>query len=102
MQGKFDNTTIILMGCDGLTFDATAKAFVKKGASTVIGWDGLVSAPHTDATIQSLLPKLVSDKLTFGEAIKRAATEVGKDPSYDNSLKVYPPEAEDRTLLPSG
>jgi hypothetical protein len=101
MQGKFNKTTIILMGCDGLLFDGTAKAFLKKGATTVVGWDNLVSASHTDAAVESLLPKLVSEKLTFATAIKRTMTEIGNDPGYDNTLKVYPSEAENRTLLQS-
>ena len=102
MQGKFNNTTIVLMGCDGLTFDTTAKAFLKKGAGVVIGWNSLVSATHTDAAMQSLLPKLVSQKLTFGQAISQTMAEIGKDPSYDNALEVYPPDAESRTLLQTG
>ncbi len=102
MQGKFNGTTIILMGCDGLTFDTTAKAFVKKGASAVIGWNSLVSAPHTDAAIESLLPKLATQKLAYGEAISQTMTEIGKDASYDNALKIYPADAETRTLLPTG
>ena len=79
MQGKFNNTTIVLMGCDGLTFDTTAKAFVKKGAGVVIGWNSLVSASHTDAAIQSLMPKLASQKLTFSQAISQTMAEIGKD-----------------------
>jgi hypothetical protein len=101
MQGSFNKTTIVLMGCDGLLFDGTAKAFAKKGAGVIVGWDSLVSAAHTDAAMQSLLPKLVSGKLTFGEAIKQTMAEIGKDPAYDNTLKVYPSGAEDRKLLPS-
>ncbi|MGA2284979.1 MAG: hypothetical protein ABSG55_01750 [Dehalococcoidia bacterium] len=102
MQGKFNNTTVVLMGCDGLTFDTTAKAFVKKGAGVVIGWNDLVSATHTDAAIQTLIPKLASQKLTYGQAISQTMAEIGKDPSYDNALKVYPSDAENRTLLPTG
>ncbi len=102
MQGKFDHTTIVLMGCDGLTFDTTAKAFEKKGAGVVIGWNSLVSASHTDAAIQSLIPKLATNKLPFGQAISQTMAEIGKDPSYDNALEVYPPDAASRTLLPTG
>ena len=98
MQGDFDKTVVVLMGCDGLLFDGTAKAFVDKGAEAVIGWDSLVSAPHTDKAVESLLRKLVRERLTLGEAIRRTMAEVGSEPAYDNALKAYPEEAKDRTL----
>jgi hypothetical protein len=101
MQGSFDKTVIVLMGCDGLLFDGTAQAFVDKGAGAVIGWDSLVSAPHTDRAIESLLQKLLPERLSLGEAVTRTMAEVGSEPAYDNTLKVYPPESAER-MLPRG
>ena len=98
MPGSFDKTVMVLMGCDGLLFDSTAKAFVDKGAEAIIGWDGLVSAPHTDEAIQALLQKLVPGRLSLGEAVKRTMSEVAPEPAYNNTLKEYPQEAEDLKL----
>ena len=98
MQGSFDKSVLVLMGCDGLLFDGTAKAFVDKGAGAVVGWDSLVSGPHTDEAIESLLQKLLPGRLSLGEAVKRTMAEVGTEPAYNNTLKVYPDQAEDRTL----
>jgi flagellar basal body-associated protein FliL len=98
MQGTFDKTVIVLMGCDGLLFDGTAQAFIDKGASAVIGWDSLVSAAHTDMATQTLLQKLISERLSLGEAVKRTMSEVGSEPGYDNTLKLYPQDAEERKL----
>ena len=98
MAGSFDKTVIVLMGCDGLLFDGTAQAFVDKGAGAVVGWNSLVSAPHTDKATQTLLQKLISERLSLGEAVKRTMSEVGSEPGYNNTLKVYPQDAEDRTL----
>lgn len=98
MRGSFEKTVIVLMGCDGLLFDGTAQAFIDKGVGAVVGWDGLVSAAHTDKATQSLLQKLVPEGMPLGEAIKRTMAEVGAEPAYGNSLKVYPQDAEDRTL----
>ena len=98
MQGNFDKTVVVLMGCDGLLFDGTAQAFVDKGADAVIGWDNLVSAPHTDKAVENLLQNLLPKRLPLGEAVKRTMTDIGPEPAYDNALKVYPPDAEDRTL----
>ena len=98
MPGKFDKTVVVLMGCDGLLFDGTAKAFVDKGADAVIGWDSLVSAPHTDKAVKDLLQNLLTERLSLGGAVKRTMSEVGSEPAYDNALKVYPADAESKTL----
>jgi hypothetical protein len=93
MKGRFDGATVILMGCDGLTFDATAAAFIERGAGAVVGWKGLVSAAHTDAATESLLQHLVVDRHGLREAVTQAMTEVGPDPAYGSELLIYPPEA---------
>ena len=40
MLGQFHGTTVIMMGCDGLTYDSAAQAFIRKGAKVVFGWRG--------------------------------------------------------------
>jgi hypothetical protein len=98
MRGSFDGATIIIMGCDGLLFDNTPKALVDKGAKAVIGWDGLVSAAHTDEATERLLQYLVVDGLPMGEAVQKTMAEVGTDSEYGNSLRVYPEEARSLVL----
>jgi len=91
-KGKFQGTTIILMGCDGLKSDAMAEAFVQKGAKAVVAWDGLVSPQHTDAAIERLLQHVLKDGLPLQEAVAQTMAEVGPDPSYDSVLSLYPSE----------
>ena len=93
MRGSFDGATIIMMGCDGLLFDNTPKALVERGAKAVIGWDSLVSAAQTDAATERLLQHLAVEGLPLGEAVQKTMAEVGTDPSYGASLKVYPRDA---------
>ena len=93
MKGKFNGTTVILMGCSGLASDRTAAAFVGKGANTVVGWSDTVSSSHTDAATERLLEHLVIDKLAAQEAVSRTITEVGPDPSYGSTLLGYPSTA---------
>ncbi|MDI6858188.1 MAG: hypothetical protein QME71_07755 [Dehalococcoidia bacterium] len=88
MEGDFGGALIVLMGCDGLTTDRTAAAFVAKGAGAVIGWDGLVTADHTDKATASLLRHLLIEGLTAEEAVEAAASEVGPDPAYGSTVKV--------------
>ena len=79
-----------MMGCDGLTMDATAKAFVDKGAKAVVGWSGRVSASHTDAATEQLLGHLLMERLPTGDAVAQTMAEVGPDPTYGSTLRLYP------------
>jgi hypothetical protein len=92
MEADFPDTTIIIMGCDGLRSDKIAEAFVQRGAKAVVAWDGLVSSAHTDAATERLLQYLLIDELTLQEAIAQTMAEVGPDPTYDSTtLLLYPP-----------
>lgn len=92
MKGDFPDTTMIMMGCDGLSSDTIAEAFVEKGANAVVAWDGLVSSSHTDAATQHLLHHLLIDGLTMQEAVTQTMAEVGPDPSYGSTPLLYPSE----------
>jgi hypothetical protein len=98
MKGRFDGTTIVLMGCNGLTTSRTAEAFIEKGARAVVGWSDLVSAGHTDEATERLIQHLVVDRLTLGQAVQKTNAEVGPDPAYGSVLQIYPPEAAASTI----
>lgn len=87
MRGNFTGTTIIMMGCDGLTTNKTAEAFLWRGAKAVVSWDGKVSASHTDRATGRLLELLELDGLTPEDAVAQTADEVGADPSYGAELR---------------
>ena len=93
VQGGFGGATVILMGCDALRSDAIASAFVDRGAKAVIGWNGPVSADHTDQATEHLLQHLVVDKLGVQEAVAKTMSEVAADPSSGSELRYYPAEA---------
>jgi hypothetical protein len=90
MRGGFQDATVIMLGCDGLVTDATAEAFVRKGAEVVVGWNGRVSARHTDEAAEHLLRHLLTDRLSIGEAVARTMADVGPDPALGSTLVVYP------------
>lgn len=92
MRGQFDDSTVILMGCNGLTSNTMAKAFVQKGAKIVFSWDGLVTGTHTDAATERLLQHYLVEGLSAEEAVTQTMAEVGPDPFYDSVLLSYPPE----------
>jgi hypothetical protein len=90
MRGKFDRTTVILMGCSSLASEKTAAAFVDRGAGAVIGWSDTVSPEHTDAATERLLQLLLKDHLPPAEAVEKTMAEVGPDPSFDAVMRSYP------------
>lgn len=92
MKGRFDGTKIVLMGCSGLITDTTADAFIRKGAKTVVGWSGRVSAEHTDAASETLLRHLLLDGLPITDAVTQTMADLGPDPEYNSALLVYPPK----------
>jgi hypothetical protein len=92
MRGRFDETLIVMMGCDGLRSQETAQAFLDKGASAFVSWSRSVSATHTDAATQRLLEKLLIEGLPVADAVAQTAAEVGPDPVYEAKLRMLPDE----------
>ncbi len=88
MEGAFDDTLIVMMGCDGLRSQRTAQAFLDKGASAFVSWSQPVSASHTDAATERLLENLLREGLDASEAVGRTASEIGPDPFYDAELRI--------------
>ena len=91
MNGRFQNTTVIMMGCEGLHKPVMAKAFVEKGAKVYISWNKPVLASHTDQATTHLLQHLLIEKQTLKESIEETFKEVGSDPAYKSLLVYYPP-----------
>lgn len=90
MNGRFENTRIIMMGCDGLTYTGMAEAFIEKGAKVYVSWNGPVSASHTDSATTTLLKHLITEKQTMKQAVTETMKEVGPDPEYESILQCYP------------
>jgi len=90
--GNFQNTIIIIMGCDGLKYNIMAEAFIGTKAKVCIGWNGLVGAPHTDHATTRLLQHLTQGN-TVEEAVDKTMDEVGPDQEYESVLTYYPKNA---------
>ena len=88
MNGSFDGALVVLMGCNGLRTRTAADAFVEGGAGAVVGWDGDVSADHTDAATERLLGKLVTRGLPLQRAVAETRVEIGPGPAYGAELRV--------------
>ena len=98
MKGDFQNSVIIMMGCEGLNNTLMAEAFVEKGAKVYISWNQQVSASHTDTATTQLLQHFLIEKLTLKHSVQETSKEVGFDPAYNSLLIYYPLEVEEQTI----
>ena len=86
MVGRFDDTLIIIGGCQSLGTPDLAQALIARGASAVVGWNDWVDLSHNDQALLHLLRGLTTEKLTLEQAVRKTMNEIGPDPVYDSSL----------------
>jgi hypothetical protein len=79
MNGRFEDTTIILMSCNGLRngYYGTAHAFEEKGVRVFISWDEWVDFENNDRATSLLLRYLLSENDTVNVA-------TGRIPAYQS------------------
>ncbi|MEM2995282.1 MAG: hypothetical protein QXI91_04620 [Candidatus Bathyarchaeia archaeon] len=90
MSGRFEDTVIILMSCNGLKtgYTKTAEAFIEKGVKAFISWDGWIDKFDNDNGIALLLDYLINQNNTIAEAVRKIPeyfTDLGK-----SRLDYYP------------
>jgi hypothetical protein len=103
MSGRFDDTVIILMSCNGLAwgYDSTAQAFEQKGAKVFISWDWWTNSTKNDNAIALLLKYLIDDNDTIEQAVLKIPPqynpEYGPNPStgLPYSTLTYDPISND-------
>ncbi len=92
MKGSFDGAVVVMMGCTGVK-KCAANAFVQKGARAYIGWNGSVSASHTDRATIHLLRQLLEEDHSVNAAVMQTMKTVGPDPRYKSTLLYWPIKA---------
>ena len=98
MEGEFDNTVIIMMGCSCLYLEDLAQAFINKGASAYLAWDAAVDLDYVDKATPYLIRQLCVDKVTVGKAVASTMNVVGPDPKYGAVLQYFPPQSANKTI----
>jgi len=98
MKGKFDDTAMIMMGCSCLYIEDLARSFIKKGASTYIGWDASVGLDYVDNATMNLIGNLCTKGMTLHQAVAKTIAQNGADPNYGAVLKYYPSQNGNQTL----
>jgi hypothetical protein len=90
MVGKFPGSIIVIGGCNTLENTSLADSLVKRGASSILGWDKLVESGHNDRVILETLRSMLVDKADAKEAVQSAMQIFGPDPQYSAELDYYP------------
>lgn len=98
MEGKFNNTVVIMMGCSCLYLDDLAQAFIDKGASAYLAWDATVALDYVDEATPYLLRQLCLEKVSIKKAVASTMNAVGPDPQYKAVLGYFPPSSGGKTL----
>jgi hypothetical protein len=101
MEGEFDDAVIIMMGCSGLFLRDLAEAFVDKGASVYVAWNGTVELYYVDRATPYLVKQLCSGNMTVREAVDSTMDVIGPDPEHKAGLDYYPSypsDSGDKTL----
>jgi hypothetical protein len=87
--GDFGGALVVLMGCGGEGSAAMAQAFLDKGARSVVTWNDLVSAQHTDNATTRLLDNVLVSHRSIGDAVADTMASVGPDPAFQARLHLY-------------
>jgi hypothetical protein len=101
MNGHFENTLIIMMGCDGLGVNGTyvylglAEMLVNNGAKAYVGWSWGVTASGSDNATLQLLQRLLVQREMLGDAI----ASIPLDPITRAKLVGYP-NSEGSFIIP--
>ncbi len=98
MEGRFNDTVLIISGCSGLYRHDLAQAFMQKGASTYIAWNASVGLSYVDDATTALVEKLCREGLTTAKAVAETMQEKGPDLNSGAVLEYYPPASANKSL----
>lgn len=70
MKGKFDGTIFVLGGCNTLANPSLSNSLIKRGASTVIGWDDTVGNADNDRAILYFLDSFLVQGFDIDESVE--------------------------------
>jgi hypothetical protein len=91
MTEKFNNTLVLVMGCDGARDSLLIDEFFDQGASGYISWTGNVLISHSDSATLQLVKYLYSDGFSALDATQKTNNQLGPDPAWDSILECHVP-----------
>ena len=94
MDGRFDDTVIILMSCNGLEtgYTQTAEALQEKGARAIISWNNWIEASSNDGATAMLLNYLIDQNNTIQQAVSKIPPQ--QSPLGPSQMQFFPTNNE--------
>ena len=92
MVGSFPNSTIILAGCETAKDSKLANSFLKRGATEVIGWTGLVDSNRNDLDVLDLMNKTLVNDVEIKDAVSLVMKDYDKRFSGSTNLVYFSSE----------
>ena len=89
MIGSFPGSTIILGGCDTQEESFLANSLLGRGASEIVGWNGLITADDNDEIILELLEEVLVNDVAMDEAVELVMIDYEDKISTDATLEYY-------------
>ena len=86
MIGEFPQSVIIIGGCESVRNLDLATSLIRRGASSVIGWDRAINAMENDKAMLLLLEEVLINKIGMYDAISSVKQEYGSDLEYSSTL----------------
>ncbi len=86
--GRMNGTIVVYSGCYGFTDDRLAEAFISRGASYFIGWDGNVTLTFSDYALEEIVSSLASHEWNVEAALTAINKTISRDPATGAVLKV--------------
>ena len=89
MEGQFPGSIIILGGCDTSSDPLLAESLLSRGASAVIGWDGLITSYDNDRAIIGLLNAILENDVEAKTAVESIMKDFNYNSKYTPKLQYY-------------
>jgi len=89
MVGKFPSSIILLGGCSTLSNPSMAQSLIKRGASTVVGWDDLIGSSENDRTLLAILEETVTNNVEIEDAVNSHNEKLSKISNWNINLKSF-------------
>lgn len=89
MVDSFSGSIIILGGCDTASGKLLASSLLRRGASEVVGWDGLVGSHDNDRGMLALLEMILIDDVSTSMAVEKVMENFTPRSDYSPTLKYY-------------
>jgi len=89
MLGTFPKSKIILAGCETTEGNHLAKSLLSRGASEVVGWDGLVHSRQNDEIIMQVLEETLVNGIELEDAVESVMKQYEQKLLTDTALSHY-------------